>query len=64
MKLSAYLKRESLSLEEFAHKIGVANAGTVCRYIKRRRIPRPRVMAAITRETGGEVSPSDFYEPA
>lgn len=64
MTLEAYLRDESLSLGEFARRIGARNARTVQRYVKGLRIPSVAMMGAIQRETDGKVQPNDFFAQA
>lgn len=64
MKLDAYLAKTSVSYEKFAQRIGAANASVVHKYATGKRVPRPRFMAAIVRETAGAVQPNDFLEIA
>lgn len=64
MTLSDYLAANALSLGQFARRIGAKNARTVQRYVKGARTPSPAMMAAIARETGGQVRPNDFFAPA
>lgn len=61
MLLKDYLAEVSVTYDEFAKRIGVANAGVVAKYVTGRRTPRARFMSAITRETGGKVQPNDFF---
>jgi hypothetical protein len=63
MKLKDWLDQEKISPAVFAKRI---ETGTVAvyRYLSGTRIPRPAVMAAITRETGGAVTAADFYASA
>jgi len=61
MKLADYLAGSDISLAEFARRIGAHNARTVQRYTKHGRVPSGKMMAAIQRETGGEVQPNDFF---
>lgn len=60
MKLSAWLSASALSDAEFGRRIGVTGFA-VARYARGQRIPRPEVMAAIQRETAGQVTAADFY---
>lgn len=61
MKLGAYLKRHGISFADFATRIGVSNASVVSRFVAGR-VPQDKdVMAAIVRETSGEVTPNDWY---
>jgi transcriptional regulator with XRE-family HTH domain len=64
MQLETYLEKNGLSLRDFADRIGVANAGVVSKYANRLQVPRPKIMAAIVRETNGSVQPNDFYPVA
>lgn len=59
MTLADYLLHHDESGNKFAERIGVP-AITVQRYLKGR-VPAPRVMEAIYRETAGAVQPNDFY---
>lgn len=63
MKLSDYLAQEQRSLKRFAESIGVAKS-SAHRYATGTAIPSPDVMTKIVRETGGQVSPADFYDTA
>lgn len=62
MQLRDYLAEARITYEAFAQRIGVANASVVGKYIAGRRVPRPKIMAAIVRETGGAVQPNDFFD--
>lgn len=62
MQLSQYLQEQGLTLRQFASQIGVANAGVISKYLAGR-VPKPPILQKIVRETGGKVSPADFYEP-
>jgi len=66
MPLSEFLKKQGLTLTAFGNRIG-ACPETVRRYCLRAedpasRIPNRASMAAIWRETRGQVGPADFYE--
>lgn len=61
MQLKDYLAEASLTYEEFAKRIGAANASVVAKYVTGRRTPRARFMFAISRETDGKVQPNDFF---
>lgn len=61
MKLEIYLARESLSVADFAEKIGVKRQ-TVYSYINRQKVPSPETMKLIGEKTDGEVMPNDFYD--
>lgn len=60
MKLAAYLEKVGLSDADFGLKIGV-NRQSVHRYKTGERIPDTVIMPRIVAETGGEVTPNDFY---
>lgn len=62
MKLADWLKMTKTRQYVFATKIGVT-ASMVSDYCNGRAIPqRPDVIEAIHRETGGQVTPNDFYD--
>jgi transcriptional regulator with XRE-family HTH domain len=61
MKLSSYLERETLAVEQFAEQVGVDPA-SVRRYLRGDRRPRGRVMERIIEVTGGSVTPNDFWQ--
>lgn len=63
MKLEDWRLARNLSLADLAGAIG-ATRMAVWRYCAGQRIPRPGIMAAIQRVTGGAVGPADFYPPA
>lgn len=60
MKLADYLREHRISLQAFADMVGVTKS-SAHRYLGGT-IPSPAVMANIVRETGGMVTPADFYE--
>lgn len=57
--LTAYRKRENLTLEAFAEKIG-ANKAMVWKWESRKSEPRPKYRAKIEEATGGAVRPGDL----
>lgn len=62
MKLADWLKMTRTRKYIFARKIGV-RASMVSDYCNGHAIPQRRdVMQAIVRETGGRVTPNDFYD--
>lgn len=64
MTLDEYLESNSISVADFAKKIGAKSRATVHRYLFKNgssRIPNPRMMLKIMRATGGIVTPTDFY---
>lgn len=46
---------------DFASRIGVKGKATIYRYINGVSIPRPDTMLRIEEETGGLVTPNDFF---
>lgn len=61
MKLNEFLAEKQIPVSVFAQRIGVRNARTVYRYLSGDRRPSPDIMRNIFRETGGMVTPIDFY---
>ncbi|WP_330703565.1 helix-turn-helix transcriptional regulator [Novosphingobium resinovorum] len=61
MQLKAYLVAADVTYDDFAKRIGASNAGVIAKYAAGKRVPHPKFMAAIVRETGGKVQPNDFY---
>jgi hypothetical protein len=64
MQLQKWLADERITYTDFAKRIGSKHARTVERYAKGTRFPRPKMMAAIRRETGGKVTADDFQSIA
>lgn len=62
MRLSDYLKREGISGSEFARRTGLSE-GTISLLCRDATWPSEKTMTAIHRETGGEVTPNDFFNP-
>ncbi len=60
MQLQKYLQRENLTASQVAARID-RSVSTVTRAMRGEVIPDPDTMKAITVETGGEVTPNDFY---
>lgn len=58
--LTSYRNSEDLTLEAFAGKIG-ASKGMVWKWENGQAIPRPPYMQKIVEETGGKVTPNDWY---
>lgn len=63
MKLSEYLRRQKLTHQAFADKIG-RNVSTVSRLARDLTYPDWQTMTAIELATGGKVTPNDFRRPA
>lgn len=62
MKLADYLKREGISNTEFARRTGLSE-GTVSLLCRDATWPSEKTANTIYRETGGEVTPNDFFKP-
>lgn len=60
MKLKEFLKREQVSIEDFAQKMGLSYAA-VRQYVNAGRVPTPKVMRRIINVTDGAVQPNDFF---
>lgn len=60
MTLSEYLASTGETPTDFGKKIEVSSE-SVSRYRDGERIPAREVMQRIVRETGGKVTPNDFY---
>ena len=60
MDLRTYIGRDRTKLCALAQALSVSET-TVYRYMSRTRMPRPETVRAIERETGGAVTPADFY---
>lgn len=60
MLLQDWLAREGLTFGQFGGAIS-RSAEAVRRYANGERIPDRETMTAIVRETGGYVTPNDFY---
>ena len=61
MKLKNYLALHAVKQKDFALKIGEKPA-CINNYCLGLRIPRPEIMKKIFIETGGLVTPNDFYD--
>ncbi|MGA9855095.1 MAG: helix-turn-helix transcriptional regulator [Gammaproteobacteria bacterium] len=59
MKLADWLKKERLPRFRFAERICV-QPSVITDYCRGRYAPRPKTVAKIIRETGGEVTANDF----
>lgn len=62
-KLASYLDHTRQTPTAFSRKLGVSHAA-VLRYIAGTRTPRPKIMAAIERETGGLITAHDWLAAA
>jgi len=62
MKLASWLSTQNVTDVDFAVRIGVSRQA-LWRYKAGERIPRPRIIAEIARETSGAVVAADFFEP-
>lgn len=60
MLLQDWLSQEDLSYAQFGNAVS-RTAEAVRRYANGERIPDRETMAAIVRETSGQVTPNDFY---
>ena len=60
MKLGDWLKRENITLEDFGRRIHRSHSA-VSRYVSGERVPGKVTMDLIRTETGGDVTPNDFY---
>lgn len=59
MRLGEYLKKEGITPQEFAPKIGV-KWGAIYRYNSGLRVPTKEIMQKIFDATNGEVTPNDI----
>ena len=64
MKLSAYMKINSLRPKALARELGNASASGVIKWMRDERVPRPDQLRRIFEVTGGAVEPNDFILPA
>lgn len=62
MKLRDYLDETKTTAQAFAEKIG-RSPSTVTRILAGQHIPDPKTMRSIIDETGGRVTPNDFFDP-
>jgi hypothetical protein len=62
MTLADYLARNALSVDDFAHEVGI-NAVSVRRYMAGARLPRRKILQRIMEATSGAVTPNDFVQP-
>lgn len=59
MTLRKWLSQNGCSQADLARRVGVSQSA-IARYAAGTRFPRPAIMDAIARETGGEVQPGDL----
>lgn len=64
MKLSAYMQKHGLSLDDVARLVGDVSASGVLKWSRGERVPRPDQQRRIHEITKGEVEPNDFILPA
>ena len=60
LPFARWLSANNVTASAFAARIGCV-VSTVTRIARGEVMPRPRLMSAIMRETGGAVQPGDFY---
>lgn len=60
MTLGDWLRERGMTPTEFGKRICKPQA-TIQRYVSGKRIPEPEIMNLIVSETGGAVTPNDFY---
>lgn len=63
MTLGDYLIERRITIEEFGRRIGRSHT-SVSRYVNGQRMPDRETMVRIVAETGGLVTPNDFYVSA
>lgn len=63
MKLQDWMAEEGITIQQFALRIG-RTAETVRRYVAGDRIPDKGTMPIIVEQTGGTVTPNDFFDIA
>ena len=64
MNLRQWMDRDGVTVPDLQGRIGVGSRNTVYRYLRGEQIPEPKIMRRIVAETGGAVTPNDFYEIA
>ena len=60
MKLKEYIKTNKIKQYKFAEMIN-ASPANLSRWVNEKHIPSVLYMMKILKETGGQVSPADFY---
>lgn len=63
MTLSDYLSQHGITQLAFAARLGVTSS-TISRICRGETTPEAKLVAAIARETGGEVLPNDLFPTA
>lgn len=59
-KIKIYIKKQQITVKEFASTIGVRRE-TIYKYINNSRTPSPKTMRKIVEVTNGKIQPNDFY---
>lgn len=72
MRFSQWLQQEGLTDTQAKRRLGIRGQGSIARYKAdpkepngkhgKRRVPEPAMMIAIYVESGGLVTPNDFYD--
>lgn len=62
MRLKEWREQHRISYARCAKRVGVANGTVVWRWEARGVIPQPELMLRIYVESGGLVTPNDFYD--
>jgi hypothetical protein len=63
MRLSDHIAATGLTIPQWAKAKGFA-VGTVVKWARRERTPRPAAMRRLIKATDGQVTPADFFEAA
>lgn len=59
--MRTYLAERDISAKAFGDRVG-ASERAVIKWMRDERVPGRQFMAAIVRETNGEVTPNDFFD--
>lgn len=62
MKLSAYMRKHDLSIEQLAEMIGDCSVSGLRKWLSEERVPRKDQIERINKVTKGEVRADDFYD--